>query len=166
MTSLARLAPAAAAAILLTAGIVTLALLTTRDDEPLAVHLQGVSPQALVDVGVTLTAPAAAENASISGDDARSSVLKQYTGARAREAVLVRLADNHQVPPIDRLAWAVNLDPATVSFPALGPLGPRGSVASRTLWAVSFVDAKSGALMFTRAASEALPTPVPTALGQ
>jgi hypothetical protein len=145
MTSLARLAPAAAAAILLTAGIVTLALLTTNADESAFVHLRGV-PDSLVDgsQGETIEPAPADASPVISSNAAISRSAHLYPGV-VRQVVLVKLTQNWRDPP-ERLVWAVSLRPGT--FPQAPLLGcERDCPSLGPTYAVVFVDAAGGESM-------------------
>lgn len=124
MKGLARLAPAAVAAILLTAGIVTLALLTTHDDESPFVHLQGV-PKSLGDgsQGETIELAPAGSSPAISSDRALS-VPSPIHDRKVRQVVLVKLVNKLNEPPVEHLAWALNYEPGIIS----GSCGPAGGV--------------------------------------
>ncbi len=72
-------------------------------------------------------------------------------GAKPLETQLVQLVNDSRKPPLDSLAWAVNLDPATVQAAPI--LGPPGSSHPRVCgdhpqYDVVFVDAQTGELIF------------------
>jgi hypothetical protein len=142
MKSLARLAPAAAAAILLTAGIVTLALLTTHADDAILIGV----PKSLFDASQGNAIELAPADASpvISSSTAISRSARLYTGV-VRQVVLVKLTENWRDPP-ERLVWAVSLRPGT--FPHAPVLGcERDCPSLGPTYAVVFVDAGGGESM-------------------
>jgi hypothetical protein len=86
--------------------------------------------------------------------------------AEVLETVLVRLVNDSQEPPLNKLAWAVNFDPATVE--AIPPSGPAGAPRPRFCdllpeYDVVFIDAQTGELIFELTYTAALPDSDPAA---
>lgn len=77
-----------------------------------------------------------------------AAALALYPGARESDAVLARFVVREMEPPLDPLVWAVSLDPETATVETYGIAGnspPGWSPGKpRVVYAVSFVDAKTG----------------------
>lgn len=113
---------------------------------PLQVVLDGIPERDFSDHGVRLIQPnraptidsAAAEIAAKSGVPGTPSV---------KETVLARVVNDRADPPVDTLAWAVSLDPASVhAFPVLGP--GQYNQCVQPLYSVVFIDALTGDFLF------------------
>lgn len=133
--------------------LVFAAVLTWPSSGAAQVSLSGVASDNLAADGVYLQAPRTDDKAVVSSDDAVKETIATRPGAVPREVVLTRLVRANADPKIERLVWAVNLDPATVTTENFGPINPApgGTVGSpnlQTLYAVSFVDAKTGVEVF------------------
>ncbi len=123
---------------LLLAGLSALAVAIALEDSSGRVSLQGVPASALAESGITLTAPGPGETANVSSEEAR--ITAGVAPGSLREVVLTHLAAAHQVPPIDRLVWAFNLDPRAVALSS----GPAGNSPIIGYYGVAFVDAQTG----------------------
>lgn len=112
--------------------------------------LQGVSLEDLARDGLILTPPDAAVSADVTADQARDFAAGKFGGAVVREVVLAHLVSKNDNPPLDRLVWVVNLDPDTVIVPEPTEMDP----AETNTYALTFIDANTGAHLFTEVASE------------
>jgi hypothetical protein len=104
--------------------------------------LDSVSAQTLAAGGITLSSPVA--SAAVSKDAALQRAQSQFAGAQVREAVLAQVRDDHQVPVVDKLCWAVSLAPPA----GTGSTGPPGSTSRPASYLVVFIDAQTGAFVF------------------
>lgn len=104
--------------------------------------LGAVSAQTLAAGGITLSNPVA--SAAVSKDAAIQAAQAQFAGAQVREAVLAQVRDDHQVPVVDKLCWAVSLVPPA----GTGSAGPAGSASLPASYLVVFVDAQTGSFVF------------------
>ena len=153
----------AAAAVLAVAGGLVLTFASGSGSQS-QVTLDGVTAQDLVDFGVTLTPPdgepgideSTAEELAVSNAGPSAG-----PNAEVKQTVLVHLAKEGNIPPIDQLAWAVNFDPATIvaappyGFGLDGPPDDLAVLCDHPLYFVSFIDARTGEFIFATERSAA-----------
>jgi hypothetical protein len=124
----------------------------TPTPAPSSVSLAGVPNRALSDRHIQLLAPDASAKPTISKDRAEAAGTQpgigEPNGGKARETVLARLVITGIASPVDRLVWAVNLDPTSLAISPIagGPLqgGPTPESPLVPQYAVWFIDAQTG----------------------
>jgi hypothetical protein len=111
---------------------------------PIQVTLDGVPSENLSGAGVRLLQPDEQPEIDVASAEAAAKAHAPGQGAMVKETVLVRYVNERIKPPADRLAWAVNFDPATIwAVPPLGP-GQYAPFCGHPLYHVVFVDARTG----------------------
>ncbi|TMB93455.1 MAG: hypothetical protein E6J42_12870 [Chloroflexi bacterium] len=120
--------------------------------------LKGITAEDLALQGITLEEPPQGATTVVTADLATQLARAKRGGATVREVRLVRLIDKHPTPTTDKVAWAVDFDPATVNNQPLGPFVPGASPSSAVAtyvneYSVSFVDPQSGEVFFSITAS-------------
>ena len=113
------------------------------------IELQGVDGDALA--GFARLLKPDDRSPSLSTDSAVAAAGANKQGAEVLETVLVRLVNDSQKPPLDKLAWAVNFDPTTIeAAPAIGPIGAKHPLVCdvHPEYDVVFIDAQTGELIF------------------
>jgi hypothetical protein len=138
---LAAVALAAAGALLITLG--------GGSGSQSQVTLDGVPAENLAAAGVRLLQPEAKPeiDAARAEETAKLNVPPSTTLPQVKETVLVRFVNDLVQPHVDRLVWAVNFDPATISaVPPLGP-GQYGPFCGHPAYHVAFIDAITGELL-------------------
>jgi hypothetical protein len=101
-----------------------------------------VSAGRLTELDIDMQAPGLLAHAGVSQSRAEQMAVAMGPPGRViRESKLVRLVDRGDVPPIDRLCWAVSVSPHGA------PHGPGGSKAEPFAFEIVFFDAQTGALV-------------------
>ncbi len=154
-----RRASYATAAVALLVAASSVLFLTNAGSSPASdeVTLQGVSPERLAGVGITLKAPPADFAPKIGKQDIEGSRASGVSplgfDLPIREIVLAHVSDKSKVPPIDRVLWVVSLDVSGARMPNLGPGGPGLPDYFPYLYSLVFVDPDSGAAVYTAEAA-------------
>lgn len=118
-------------------------VMALRDSSAAAdVSLRGVTAEDLRSIGLELKVPDS--SASVTEASARSVAADERIGGKVIETVLVNMTTLGTSEPT--LAWAVNLDPASVTIETHGPPGYNYPSPKLTFAAV-FVDAETGELI-------------------
>ena len=139
------------------AAMLALSLFLSSRSAPPAVlwmDLRTVSGDQLIWHGITLLPPPPGAEAQVVPQSVAEQVAgDQWRGAAIREIALARLIELGRVPPVERLAWIVSVDPAAVGVPTHGgaPTGPV-SIPSHGYtfvngFALVFVDAQTGSFV-------------------
>lgn len=162
-----RLATVAALTVGLAAALVSALVITlSASGGTQEIELDGVGSDALDSWGVRLLSPNGKPD--ITALAAEQIADQRKPGADVKEVVLVRVVNERLAPVIDRLAWAVNFDPASIlPIPDLGPGGPNPPEWNPCDEAVAFdvllIDASSGEFIFEmQQSADAGDQPCPT----
>jgi hypothetical protein len=123
-------------------GVVTLLVVFGGSSASGDIVLRHVTTEQLKSIGVELTA--ADGTAAVSQEEAERVVPTVREGGKVIETVLVNMRQGEEKE--GRLAWAVNLDPASVTIQLHPPPG-FAYPSPITVFAVVFVDAKTGELI-------------------
>lgn len=146
-----RRAPVGGAIALTAATSIGLFFLFTAQTSPAASAtppaLASVSAEQLKYDGITLLPPDPGSVAAAVPQSVAEAAAKDAAhGAAVKEIVLARLVAEAQ--GIDQLAWVASLDPSAVGVPS------HEGVTLATDWAVVFLDAKTGHMLFTAVVSK------------
>lgn len=125
-------------------GVAAYVLITGGSSSAEDAKLQGVTTDELAAAGLHVTV--ADDSADVSAGQADGVALAEYPDARIIETVLVNMSNTGEFKE-PRLAWAVNIDPASVNVPASCPVGWVCPSPNLTFTAY-FVDAHTGEKLF------------------
>lgn len=134
---------------LLAAAGTLLITLTGGSGSQSQVALDGIPSENLAAAGVRLLEPEDQPkiDATRAEGTAKLNVPPSATAPKVKETSLVRFVNDQIHPPVDRLVWAVNFDPETISaVPPLGP-GQYDPFCGHPAYHVVFIDATTGELL-------------------
>ena len=121
--------------------------LTTGSGAPTHIALDGIPERDLSEFGVQLLQPDRAPTIDAVAAELTAKTGQPRADATVKETVLVRVVNDRADPPMDKLAWAVSLEPASIN--AIPPLGPgQYRFCGHPLYSVVFIDAESGEFLF------------------